>query len=115
MIDEYRDPALDLDPPFLARLAARGVSIPTTEVFPETLPAYRRLMISDDGSLWVENYTLPSEQPSWAVFRDDGQYLGVVETPMGKQVTHIGDDFVLVIWDDELEVQQAQMYELIKP
>ncbi len=40
---------------------------------------------------------------------------GDVETPMGAGVTHIGDDFVLVIWEDELEVQQLQMYELIKP
>ena len=116
MIDEYRDPALDWGPEILARLAARGVSMPTTEIFPETLPAYRLLLISDDGSLWVENYTLPSEQPSWAVFRDDGRFLGDVETPMGAQVTHIGDDFVLVIWEDELEMRQVvQMYELIKP
>ena len=84
---------------------------------PETMPAYKSFMVSDDGSLWVENYThiVSSEQPSWAVFRDDGRYLGVVETPMGAQVTHIADDFVLVIWEDELEVQQVQMYELIKP
>ncbi len=81
----------------------------------ETFPAYRSFIVSDDGSLWVENYTHPSEQPSWAVFRDDGRYLGEVDTPMGAQVTHIGDDFVLVIWEDELEVQQVQMYELIKP
>ena len=82
---------------------------------PETLPAYRSFIASDDGSLWVENYTRPSEQPSWAVFRDDGRYLGDVETPMGAQVTHVGDDFMLVIWEDELEVEQVQMYELIKP
>jgi len=49
------------------------------------------------------------------VFRNDGPYLGEVDTPMGTQVTHIGDDFVLVIWEDELGVQQVQMYELIKP
>ena len=82
---------------------------------PETLPAYRSFMIGDDGSLWVENYTRSGEQSSWAVFRDDGRYLGDVDTPMGAQVTHIGDDFVLVIWEDELEVQRVQMYELIKP
>ncbi len=49
------------------------------------------------------------------MFRDDGRYLGEVETPIGAQVTHVGDDFVLVIWQDELEVQRVQMYELIKP
>ena len=81
----------------------------------ETLPAYGSFIAGDDGSLWVENYTRPNEQPSWAVFRSDGRYLGEVDTPMGTQVTHIGDDFVLVIWEDELGVQQVQTYELIKP
>ena len=115
MIDEYRDPILDLYPDMLERMARAGLSRPTTEIFPETLPAYRSFIAGDDGSLWVERYTLPSEQPSWAVFRDDGRYLGVVETPIGGQVTHIGGDFVLVIWEDELEVEHVQMYELIKP
>ena len=113
IIDEYRDPLAD--PRIVATLAASGVSLATPEIFPETLPAYRSFIASDDGTLWVENYTRPSEQPSWAVFRDDGRYLGDVDTPMGAEVTHIGDDFVLVIWENELEVQQMRMYELIKP
>ena len=82
---------------------------------PETFPAYRSFKVSDDGSLWVENYIHASEQPSWEVFRHDGRYLGVVETPMGARVMQIGDDFVLAIWEDELEIQQVRMYELIKP
>ncbi len=84
---------------------------------PETMPAYRSFTVSDDGSLWVENYiyTRANEQPSWAVFRDDGRYLGAVETPIHARVTHIGDDFVLLTSRDELGVQQVLMYELIKP
>ncbi len=82
---------------------------------PETFPAYRSFMVSDDGSLWVLNYLYPSEQPSWEVFRHDGRYLGAVETPMGARVMQIGDDFVLVIWRDELGIEQVRMFELIKP
>ena len=82
---------------------------------PETMPAYRSFIVSDDASLWVEHYTLPEEQPIWAVFRDEGRYLGDVQTPIGARVTHIGDDFVLVVWEDELGLEQVQMYELIKP
>jgi hypothetical protein len=82
---------------------------------PETMPAYRSFIVSDNGSLWVQNYTRSSEQPSWAVFRDDGRYLGDVDTPMSARVMHIGDDFVLVSWEDELEVEYVQMYELIIP
>ncbi len=110
---EDEDPELAQGPVSVQR-AARARFLASLPI-PETLPAYRSFIASDDGSLWVENYTRPNEQPSWAVFRDDGRYLGVVETPMGAEVTHIGDDFVLVIWEDELEVQQVQMYELIKP
>ncbi len=86
---------------------------------PETMPAYRSFTVSDDGSLWVENYLYTRartrEQPSWAVFRDDGRYLGAVETPIDARVTHIGDDFVLLISTDELGVQQVRMHGLIKP
>ena len=49
------------------------------------------------------------------MFHEDGRYLGAVETPIGARVTHIGDDFVLLISTDELGVEQVQMYELIKP
>ena len=82
---------------------------------PETMPAFRRLVANDNGGLWVENYTRSSEQPSWAVFRGDGRYLGDVDTPMGAYVRQIGDDFVLVSWEDELDVEYVQMYELIRP
>ena len=101
----------DEDPEMAPGIARFWASMP----IPETFPAYRSFIASDAGNLWVENYTRPNEQPSWAVFRDDGRYLGEVDTPMGAQVTHIGDDFVLVIWEDELGVQQVRMYELIKP
>ena len=101
------------DAPPAAR-SPRAILKPMMPV-PETFPAYRSFMVSENGRLWVENYTHASEQPSWAVFRDDGRYLGDMETPIGAQVTHIGDDFVLVIWEDELGVQQVQMYELTKP
>ncbi len=95
-------------PPAFARLRA-GMGLP------ETMPAFGRIVTSDNGGLWVQNYTLPDEQPSWAVFRDDGRYLGDVDTPMSARVLHIGDDFVLVSWEDELEVEYVQMYELIMP
>ena len=121
-IDEYTPTALTTTDvqrvTLLRRGASSGSGLVSTRpgvIFPETLPAYRSFMASDDGSLWVENYTLPGEQPSWVVFRDDGRYLGEVETPIGAEVTHIGDDFVLVIWENDLGIEQVRMYELIKP
>ena len=117
MEDEYRErdsrSSADISSTVSAARSRMRASVP----IPETMPAYRSFTVSDDGSLWVENYiyTRASEQPSWAVFHHDGRYLGAVEAPMGARVTHIGDDFVLLIRTDELGVQQVQMYELIKP
>jgi len=112
-IKEEEDPEPDPGPQSdqNAMFEAFEASMP----IPETFPAYRSFMVSDDGSLWVQNYLYPSEQPSWAVFRHDGRYLGVVETPVGADVTHIGEDFVLAIWEDDLGIQQVRMYELVKP
>ena len=117
MEDEYREPESDSDSDTPTEIAAAISRLRASVTIPETMPAYESFIASEDGSLWAENFTYATsdEQQSWAVFRDDGRYLGEVDTPMGAQVTHIGDDFVLVIWEDELEVQQVQMYELIKP
>lgn len=107
--EEYRDRLAESEMP------AAFIRLRRSMRLPETMPAFRRIVASDNGNLWVENYTLPEEQPSWAVFRDDGRYLGDVDTPMSARVLHIGDDFVLVSWEDELEVEYVQMYELIIP
>ncbi len=117
MEDEYREPESDSDSDTPAEISAAISRVRASVTIPETMPAYESFIASEDGSLWAENFTYATsdEQQSWAVFRDDGRYLGVVDTPMGAQVTHIGDDFVLVIWEDDLEVQQVRMYELIKP
>ena len=83
--------------------------------FPETMPAHETELATDeDGNLWVPEYKLPTEQPSWAVFDPDGRFLGVVGIPTGGRITHIGPDFVLGVWIDEMEVEQVRMYRLIK-
>ena len=30
------------------------------------------------------------------------------------RITHIGEDFVLAVWEDDLGIQQVRMYELVK-
>jgi hypothetical protein len=81
---------------------------------PETMPAYRQFLVDDEGNLWVAEYKRRGEQPSWAVFDPEGQFLGNVDTPADGRVSHIGSDFVLGIWDDEMDVQQVRMYRLVK-
>ncbi len=83
---------------------------------PETLPAYGQFIADAAGNLWVEEYRLRTgDSPEWAVFDQSGRFLGVVEMPAGGRIMQIGEDFVLGVWRDELEVEIVRMYRLEKP
>ena len=81
---------------------------------PETLPAYEDFMVDDAENLWVAKYLLPDEEPEWFVFDPEGRYLGNVITPLEGRISHIGADFVLGTWRDEMDVQRVMLYPLIK-
>jgi len=83
--------------------------------FPQTMPAYRSLVVDADGNLWVEDYRRPGDkQPRWTVFNSGGEMLGLVETPPRFTVFEIGSDFVLGLWIDDLDVEHVQLYALFK-
>ncbi len=80
---------------------------------PETKPAYSRILVDPDGFLWVADYPAHGDQHThWKVFDPEGGWLGTVETPYGGYIHQIGDDFLLGIWVDELDVEQVRMYRI---
>ena len=82
----------------------------------ETVPFYERVMGDDEGNLWVQEFTVPGEEPpGWAVYDTDGRLLGSVSMPQGLLPTHIGRDFVLGVVTDEMDVERVRMYTLEKP
>lgn len=84
-----------------------------------TLPAYGEMLHVDAaGDLWVREFTPPWQEdaPSqWAVFDPDGRWLGTVSTPAGLEVHEIGDDYVLGVARDELDVERVRLHRLITP
>jgi hypothetical protein len=77
--------------------------------------AYGRLLVDSEGNLWVADYSEErDDEGTWSVFDPEGRFLGTVETPTGGRVHQIGDDFVLGIWRDELNVEYVRLYELMK-
>ncbi|MGD2153322.1 MAG: hypothetical protein PVG79_08630 [Gemmatimonadales bacterium] len=81
--------------------------------FPETMPAYRRLIVDSEANLWVEEYRRPGDdQPRWTVFDPQGVMLGTVETPPNLEVYQVASDFVLGRRTDELGVESVQLYKL---
>lgn len=82
---------------------------------PERLPAFERLLVDDEGHLWVQQTPWPGDvPPEWDVFDGEGKMLGTVRMPAGFRATHIGADFVLGVWADEDDVEYVRMYRLTR-
>lgn len=91
---------------------------------PDTLPFFRALMVDDLGWLWAEVYRWdPSEPREWIVFDREGRARGLVQTPpelelgrtlLGVVQGHIGRDFVVGVWRDELDVEHIRRYGLTR-
>lgn len=83
--------------------------------WPDSIPAYRRLLVDRAENLWVQEYTLPSDtERNWSIFSLDGVWLTNVPTPVDFRVYEIGDDYVIGLWRDADDVDHVQMYELLK-
>lgn len=91
---------------------------------PATMPAFGwnnqeltpTIHTDDSSNVWVKEYDRPTEERfRWSVFDSQGRWLGIVHFPRALEPKHIGDDFVLGLWRDELDVEHVQLYRLSKP
>jgi len=82
--------------------------------FPATLPPYERMLVDEEDHLWVQDYLLPGHEgpTTWSVFDPEGRLLGVVELPARFEPRQIGGDFILGVWQDELDVSYVRLYAL---
>ncbi len=85
--------------------------------WPDYAPSFGPgIQLDDDGNVWVAEYFLPGEtRNARTVFGPDGVWLGSLELPPRFAPHHIGGDFVLGVWRDELDVESVRLYELTKP
>ncbi len=80
---------------------------------PETRPAFDRFVADRLGYLWVAPYRPAADQPvPWLVVDVANGVLGTVELPEGLRPTDIGEDYVLGVIRDDLDVEQVRMYPL---
>jgi hypothetical protein len=83
--------------------------------FPATMPAYAALRCDDLHNLWVLESRRPSDRERrWSVFDAAGRQLGWVAMPDGLRPRHIGSDFILGIWVDDLGVEHVRLHALQK-
>ncbi|UCG88430.1 MAG: hypothetical protein JSW71_07780, partial [Gemmatimonadota bacterium] len=81
-----------------------------------TMPALEAMRVDDGGNLWIQPYSRPGEEErNWWVLGREGRLLGSVQVPARFRLLHIGEDFALGRWRDDLDVEHVQLYRLIKP
>ena len=86
-----------------------------TVPLPDFLPAHEQIALDPAGHLWMSEYVVGDEVPVWSVFDTDGKWLGSVSMPPGGRISEIGEDYVLGVWKDEMDIETIRMYGLIKP
>ena len=81
---------------------------------PKIMPVFSRLLVDEVGWLWAELYRFDVRAPvRWLVFNPKGEGLGSVDMPPDLDVWQIGRDFVLGVWQDELDVEYVRRHALI--
>lgn len=88
------------------------------------LPVLRSIHVDGAGHLWLQPYYVAGAEPSpLEILAPDGTWLGSVSLPPGLRrafiqyqapYMEIGDDYVLGVWTDELDVQYVRMYRINK-
>ncbi len=88
----------------------------TSTASSESIPAVTSIKTDDLGNIWVEEYDWPhTGQPRWTVFERNGQFLGTLQLPSSFTPYHIGADFILGRWEDELDVEHVRLFRIVKP
>ncbi|MFQ5747101.1 MAG: 6-bladed beta-propeller [Gemmatimonadota bacterium] len=89
--------------------------------FPSRLPAIFRLWVSEmDGRIWagvVEGgaFRQDGNPTAWDVFDPNGRFLGRLPIPDGFRASTIREDAVYGVWKDELDVEYARRYRIVRP
>jgi hypothetical protein len=125
----------DYDPPPVTRGEVEGWRTETTRLLdpkvgpeelkrmldgvllPERRPPHGPIYFDAGGNLWVEAGLRESREGihlECLVFDPDGAWLGIVSLPP-LRILEIGSDYVLGVYQDDLEVQYLHLYELRKP
>ena len=85
----------------------------TSVSLPSTKPACQNLVVTADGSIWVEHYNEPARGPTVvSVFDSTGALRGEVSLPVGFSLLQVGNGFVLGTWkdgDDALHIRRHRL------
>ncbi len=82
--------------------------------WPKHYAAYGRLIVDSEDNLWVEEYPIPGKDVrDWTVY-GGGRRLALVRLPARFRLLEVGTDYVLGVWQDDLDVDYLRVYPLRK-
>jgi hypothetical protein len=112
-VSAERSRVLDRAP--MPAMRGRMAELFDARTVPESFPVARRLLVDDDGNVWIEGYPVAEViAPTWYVFDVDGGYLGELPMPEDFRPNYIGSDFILGIWHDDYNVPYVRRYRLMR-
>lgn len=71
---------------------------------PTVLPAYRTLVVDDEGGTWAERWA----RGTFDVYGPDRALRGRVEVPLA--LTQVAGDLLVGVWRDDLDVEHVRIY-----
>jgi hypothetical protein len=71
---------------------------------PTKLPAYRSLVVADDGTVWAERY----QHGTFDVYGPDRAFLGQVTVPV--QLAQVESSRLVGVWRDDMNVEHVRIY-----
>ncbi len=84
------------------------------EALPPAFPAYDRVLLGDDGVLWIEDFPRPGEPSAWFVLDEEAERVRSLTVPPGITLLDIGADWVLVTYRDAMDVEMVASYSLVE-
>lgn len=80
----------------------------------EAMPAFSRVRVDRDGGMWVQLYRTEWDEgmSTWLVFDDGGSLSASIDLPAEFTPTDIGDDWILGLERDALDIEFVRLYTL---
>lgn len=81
----------------------------------DSMPTFRQVYVTTSGGAWLafrSDWLPGSTGRPYHVLDADGRWLGIVRAPSGAQILEIGDDYLLALHRNELNVEFVELYAL---
>lgn len=94
------------------QVVARIAEMPVQSRF----PAFAELVADENGNAWLGAHLVGAGgDREWTVIDRSGQLLGSLRLPGDLMIHEIGEDYVLGVARDDLDIERVVMYNIVKP